>query len=531
MEPPAKKTKLDTENGPNSSASQSVSSSYHGMFYHLRLGMVILLHSYNLHRKGTLPHLSITMEDREAGKFDDIVIRYASSTTPKGTIYIQAKHKLSSENTKPLTEGDFFTKKASSTPFSIPMYFRSYLDHYRPASNGSHAYLLCTNATIDDKMMQYFTRRHYDVSDILSFCDLINATCYSFKREGKFTALFKDLRRVSLEKLGKLLATHAKTGEEINSNDTLIRLYHNLIAMSVERVTSNVFRFKREFWTAHDATPMGRLRIIVEREYGKLPQNKPKEEAIQLTISNASIDIPNATANPGSVDQFCFEQIDRIIHQFCDEFLLVCGSKSESNLLSDAHELMPSWVRDRKGTFENLQTLLLEALRGEGTNTITLKQLKEKYIEVNANESFNMLRVLTQEHFQSVRNEYPFIELQIIKNEEARQQLKRRHLLLALVVMFDKDDRATLLSNKEQLEVARCLQKLAESNEKTGIVLGVRDDMPQFSHRIFAEYFAASWLHEHKHRAECVSFRQSESYGKRELSRVRDFFDRMIQMG
>ncbi|XP_061515762.1 uncharacterized protein LOC133393715 [Anopheles gambiae] len=403
MDPAAKKPKLENE---------SANSSYHGMFYHLRLGMVILLHSYNLHRKGTLPHLSITMEDCEAGKFDDIVIRYASSTTPKGTIYIQAKHKLSSENTKPLTEGDFFTKKASSTPFSIPMYFRSYLDHYRPASNGSHAYLLCTNATIDDKMMQYFTQRHYDVSDILSFCDLINATCYSFKREGKFTALFKDLRRVSLEKLGKLLATHAKTGEEINSNDTLIRLYHNLIAMSVERVTSNVFRFKREFWTAHAATPMGRLRIIVEREYGKLPQNKPKEEAIQLTISNASNDFPNAAANPGAVDQFCFEQIDRIIHQFCDEFLLVCGSKSESNLLSDAHELMPNWVRDRKGTFENLQTLLLEALRGEGSSTITLKQLKEKYIEVNANESFNMLRVLTQEHIQSVRNEYPFIELQ-----------------------------------------------------------------------------------------------------------------------
>ncbi|XP_061515640.1 uncharacterized protein LOC133393687 isoform X1 [Anopheles gambiae] len=412
MEAPAKKTKLDTENVPNATASQSVSSSYHGMFYHLRLGMVILLHSYNLHRKGTLPHLSITMEDCEAGKFDDIVIRYASSTTPKGTIYIQAKHKLSSENTKPLTEGDFFTKKASSTPFSIPMYFRSYLDHYRPVSSGSHAYLLCTNATIDDKMMQYFTQRHYDVSDILSFCDLINATCYSFKREGKFAALFKDLRRVSLEKLGKLLATHAKTGEEINSNDTLIRFYHNLIAMSVERVTSSVFTFKREFWTAHDATPMGRLRIIVEREYGKLPQNKPKEEAIQLTISNAFIDIPNTATNTGSVDQFCFEQIDRIIHQFCDEFLLVCGSKSESNLLSDAHELIPSWVRDRKGTFENLQTLLLEALRGEGSSTITLKQLKEKYIEVNANESFNMLRVLTQEHFQSVRNEYPFIELQ-----------------------------------------------------------------------------------------------------------------------
>uniref|UniRef100_A0A8W7PR14 Uncharacterized protein n=2 Tax=gambiae species complex TaxID=44542 RepID=A0A8W7PR14_ANOCL len=153
MDPAAKKPKLENE---------SANSSYHGMFYHLRLGMVILLHSYNLHRKGTLPHLSITMEDCEAGKFDDIVIRYASSTTPKGTIYIQAKHKLSSENTKPLTEGDFFTKKASSTPFSIPMYFRSYLDHYRPASNGSHAYLLCTNATIDDKMMQYFTQRHYD---------------------------------------------------------------------------------------------------------------------------------------------------------------------------------------------------------------------------------------------------------------------------------------------------------------------------------------------------------------------------------
>uniref|UniRef100_A0A182UPC1 ANK_REP_REGION domain-containing protein n=1 Tax=Anopheles merus TaxID=30066 RepID=A0A182UPC1_ANOME len=450
MDPAAKKPKLENE---------SVSSSYHGMFYHLRLGMVILLHSYNFHRKGTLPHLSITMEDCEAGKFDDIVIRYASSTTPKGTIYIQAKHKLSSENTKPLTEGDFFTKKASNTPFSVPI----------------------------------------------------------------------------------------------------------LIAMSVERVTSNVFTFKREFWTAHDATPMGRLRIIVEREYGKLPQNKPKEEALQLTISNASINFPNAAANPGSVDQFCFEQIDRIIHQFCDEFLLVCGSKSESNLLTDAHELMPNWVRDRKGAFENLQTLLLEALRGEGSNTIMLNQIKEKYIEYFARlaslegirrlylssrpydfvdemkHTFIACKLFQLEEF-TVRDRicflYNFFMAEMVEFSECNEQRKlkildidktgamdavsfnaaqiqitdevnytllQRHFLLAVWVTFDKAIRAQLLSGHELQEASQYIEYFAEAKEKAGIIMGVQDDVPMFKHRMFAEYFAACFRYLLDHSADLYS--------------------------
>ena len=54
-------------------------SSYHGMFYHLQLGVIILLQAFSLHCVRKLSKFEITMENKEGGKFDDIVLYYENA--------------------------------------------------------------------------------------------------------------------------------------------------------------------------------------------------------------------------------------------------------------------------------------------------------------------------------------------------------------------------------------------------------------------------------------------------------------------
>uniref|UniRef100_A0A182QCH6 Uncharacterized protein n=1 Tax=Anopheles farauti TaxID=69004 RepID=A0A182QCH6_9DIPT len=74
------------------------------------------------------------LEDPSGGKFDDIVYRYSSPKRFKGTVYMQAKHKQLTGNVDtasdkpPLRESEFLAAWDSKSPFSIPMYFISFLD-------------------------------------------------------------------------------------------------------------------------------------------------------------------------------------------------------------------------------------------------------------------------------------------------------------------------------------------------------------------------------------------------------------------
>ncbi|XP_050079614.1 uncharacterized protein LOC126567438 [Anopheles maculipalpis] len=108
------------------------------------------------------------------------------------------------------------------------------------------------------------------------------------------------------------------------------------------------------------------------------------------------------------------------------------------------------------------------------------------------------------------------------------KDIKERHILLALCAIFDKNSRAELLSKPEQESVSEQMEKVIQGEERTGIVDGIRDGVPQFVHRMFAEYFAACWLNKNRDRFRNESIFKSQTIWTHSLEKMRDFLDRMI---
>ncbi|XP_049289724.1 uncharacterized protein LOC125767314 [Anopheles funestus] len=114
----------------------------------------------------------------------------------------------------------------------------------------------------------------------------------------------------------------------------------------------------------------------------------------------------------------------------------------------------------------------------------------------------------------------------IQQNKLVNKAIQELHAVLAMHVMFASGYREKLLSKKEKKQAKQCIDNMAEIN--TGLVNGIRDNIPLFVHSIFAEYLAACWLHEHDDlvwQEQCFRSKFFWAYG---LKRMRTFFDQMI---
>ncbi|XP_049291739.1 uncharacterized protein LOC125768326 isoform X11 [Anopheles funestus] len=116
----------------------------------------------------------------------------------------------------------------------------------------------------------------------------------------------------------------------------------------------------------------------------------------------------------------------------------------------------------------------------------------------------------------------------ISKQVKLKEKMMKRHMLLAMYVIFDAKDRKTLLSEQERKDVKEIMEKVNQAVEKTGIVLGVQGGVPQFLHRIFAEYFSACWLFENWKRFKNESIFHSKAIWSDSLRKTREFLDRLI---
>uniref|UniRef100_A0A6E8WDC2 Uncharacterized protein n=1 Tax=Anopheles coluzzii TaxID=1518534 RepID=A0A6E8WDC2_ANOCL len=114
------------------------------------------------------------------------------------------------------------------------------------------------------------------------------------------------------------------------------------------------------------------------------------------------------------------------------------------------------------------------------------------------------------------------------KEEQENKRIKQRHTLLAMYALFNSEDRAKLLSGREQAQAIELLEEAMQGEEKTGIISGVRDGIPQFVHRMFAEYFVACWLYQNMARFKQESVFKSQTIWAQPMKQVREFFNRMI---
>ncbi|XP_040164837.1 uncharacterized protein LOC120901195 [Anopheles arabiensis] len=393
-----------------------------GAVYHIRLTMIILFRAFALHRQGKLPQFELKMEVPDAGKFDDLVFRYTSPTIPEGTVYIQAKHKYPSEKpTKSkkihpnhpytptrkerpaITEGTLLTKWNSNGPFSISKYFISYLEGYERSTTGSHTYLLCTNATIDNKLKPKLTLRPQDSSEILSFCDAIGATCYSFSPEEQFHALSDALRQASLEKLGQMLVLHVRYNTEIKSNYSSLNVFVDLISVCVEELEGGTGKFKlsQRLLTACESSLLGKLRAVLKSEYDRLIRAKQCDdscvswEEMQFMIDKSFF---QTKAPPTSThdESFFYDQVNRVIQRFYKEFMLVCGSLNGDQLHNSVLEIMPHWVDDRK-TMHNIMFMrLFDSMSLSQPVPMDLNYLKQQFISMKVNYNLSRFQIDSQ---------------------------------------------------------------------------------------------------------------------------------------
>ncbi|XP_049294193.1 uncharacterized protein LOC125769503 [Anopheles funestus] len=299
-------------------------SSMHGNSYHLRMAMVVLLRAFTLRREDKLSEFKITMEDPNAGKFDDVVFQYSSPCTPKDLayVYIQAKHKQTSDrvrNVPSITEATLLTKWNSKGAFSIPMYFVSYLNGYEESLVGSHTYILCTNASIDRHLLEYMTIQTQEVDHILSFCDAIGGTCYSFSSENEFKTLTNELRNASLEKLGQMIAQHVKNKKPISCNICIFNIYVTLIAKFVHELDTGIFQFNEGFRSSEDSTAIGIVRSGFMEEYLKSnPKAGPtvEWEKIQIMVDQPLSNSILKASSESSEETSCYDIVNIVIQQF-----------------------------------------------------------------------------------------------------------------------------------------------------------------------------------------------------------------------
>ncbi|XP_049294186.1 uncharacterized protein LOC125769496 [Anopheles funestus] len=395
-------------------------STMHGSSYHLRIAMVILLRAFTLRRRGALSDFKITMEDSTAGKFDDVVFHYSLPSTPNNFayVYIQAKHKLNStKNVQLIKEGNLFTKWNSNKPFSIPMYFISYLDGYEHSLNGSHTYILCTNASIDENLKKYLSPREHDSAHIFSFCDELGAKCYSLESQTEFNALIDELRNASVEKLGQMLAIHAVKKKLIKCSTAIFNVHDNLIAKCIKPHDSGIFQFNHGFWTAERSTLLGKLRNSFKQEYFKLTPNQGKLnkqvqwEEIRIILDQGFAEtVLNLTTRLSPDVNSYYEKVDVAIQRFREKFLLVCGSMNETELRNKIMKMMPTWVNNPKGTYDALHNMLFDGMIK--TVHISLQDLNQHFIETKANENFVKVQTFTNDYLKSMCVKYSRIVIE-----------------------------------------------------------------------------------------------------------------------
>ncbi|XP_061512282.1 uncharacterized protein LOC133393060 [Anopheles gambiae] len=412
----------DAAQAANSEAAKG-RSTLHGSSYHLRLAMIILLRAYNLHREDKLNQFVIKMEDPTAGKFDDVVFRYTSASSPTvGAVYIQAKHKQKSSSATPTKDASFITKRAllkhwdSKAQFSVSMYFASYLEIHQKSSSGTPPkYMLCTNARIDVNVMHYFKSQEYEPDDIMYFYKDIGASCYRFDYEKVVDVLINESRKASVEKLGQFWAMYVKNGKEMKSNVFLFEVYRKLIAECVEKVKRGMFKFKPEFITANNSTPMGRVSATFRNEYVKLLSDENQNDSsikwneLEICIEDTFID-----ANPPEAGSY-YKQVDHAFKTFCEQFVFVCESLDEAKMVKKSVERIPLWVLDRDATNSNFFFDMFESMKNI---PIEFKQLKTMFSKITPNESVDKLTGTPNKNVNQWQQEYRNVR---IKEELLRE--------------------------------------------------------------------------------------------------------------
>ncbi|KFB47478.1 AGAP012173-PA-like protein [Anopheles sinensis] len=353
----AKKTveaKCDKDAGKTTTPSPQdggLKNSLHGVAYQLKLLLMVVLQAGRMMQEDANFTCTISTEDPDEGKFDDIVFRYRFQGTPR-ILSIQAKHKSSPE--QKLSWQDL-ANSSPNAPFAIAKYFTSFLEQRKRDEEAEQKLVLCTNAVLDECVKRVLKEHNTEMLKETDLCHIfkrIESSCYSFgaaeRKKSKELRRIVDLLRESSDcyGLGKLLASTVYNGTRLDLNTRnvqrapLLVNYRNAIVQHIlgEKREKTVHHLREEFCKGTLPSGGSNLRKVFESEYQKLSGGNSDvwddARAKGITLKEGLKPSKDLQGDDHPGDSSLPENLvtDEIINEFFDRFLLVCGSRSEDQL-------------------------------------------------------------------------------------------------------------------------------------------------------------------------------------------------------
>ena len=230
-----------TDDGNKPIDSKKGNDADHGNRFQSKLLVLFFLRAIN---KGYDFYLGTELPDQGV-KFDDLIFKYrrqgneGNDASTWSYQYLQAKHRVCENDSTNIKENQLLEDAGD---FSVPKYFRSYLELSRRGDRIEHC-IICTNADISKKLVENNLQR-IATPEMLAFEGFVKnttestagkiPTCYKLKDSTELRNKFQLKGHSISHVLAKKLLDCAINSKPLNAEDEKFRNYH--MALIEEKV-------------------------------------------------------------------------------------------------------------------------------------------------------------------------------------------------------------------------------------------------------------------------------------------------------
>uniref|UniRef100_A0AAG5DQ72 NACHT domain-containing protein n=1 Tax=Anopheles atroparvus TaxID=41427 RepID=A0AAG5DQ72_ANOAO len=334
-------------NQSNQSGQQSqrgVKNSLHGVSYQQQLITLTLCHAAKRMKEDKSFRFSLSTEDEEAGKFDDIVFHFWYGDKRR-SLFVQAKHKQSENN---FIMWNDLIATASDAPFSIGKYFKSFIDQHWDAWEEPPMLVLCTNSELAVDVRCLFFNYSFEDDILGQLFESIHGKAFKLdqtKGSGskEHNELMKHFYDSDFDNLASLLAKQIFNKDKIGCNQPLFKKYHLAIEKHIaidEKMEGKQCRKVSEAFLNPLNTTDFKSRFI--EAYQQLLKGNPddvwedvRKKGIWLTGGFYSNN--NGTTGSSELPRKIEEQQ---ITKFLNSFTMVCNTRNEEKLTESINEFL-----------------------------------------------------------------------------------------------------------------------------------------------------------------------------------------------
>lgn len=319
----------------------------HGIAYQLKLILIIFDHAYQLKKTKRNFECTVSTEDAEAGKFDDIVYKY-KYPGEINTVYIQAKHK---KNPYKIGKTDL-TTSSNDSPYALVPYFSSFLDLKLLDNSNTKDLFLTTNARLHESLLPMVENVNRSTAAAIdTFFEPISdpesgqqTKCYrlswqKIKSDKDFVPLIEKLKGCSdSNRLAKLLAEYIYGKKKLTQKTALFKANGAAIIFDIVGKEKNKkldqYYINDNFLTPNVQTRqhVKYFRDIFEAEYKKLTNvDVWQDVALKgISITSGFMKDLSKTSNPPNLPND--KVTDSMLEEFFNVFALVCNTVNEEVL-------------------------------------------------------------------------------------------------------------------------------------------------------------------------------------------------------